>query len=47
MFNFTQDKCANYDIFGQKLRVENVLLYYLEQIVSFCAVIYKLTQVVL
>ena len=27
--------------FGQKLRMENVLLIYFEQIVSFCAIIYS------
>ena len=25
-FNFTQEKCVNRDIFGQKLRLEDVLL---------------------
>ena len=44
MFNFTRENCANYNIFWQKLRVENVLLLYLEQIVSFWAVIFSNTN---
>ena len=44
MFNFTRENRANYNIFWQKLRVENVLLLYLEQIVSFWAVIFSNTN---
>ena len=39
--NFIREKRANRDIFGQKLRMEDVLLIYIEQIVSFCAIIYS------
>ena len=38
--NFTPEKCVNRDIFGQKLRMEDVLLIYFEQNVIFCAIIY-------
>ena len=42
--NFTQEKSVNRDIFGQELRIEDVLLIYFEQIVSFCAIIYSNTN---
>ena len=37
IFNFTQEKRVNRDIFGQKSRMVDVLLIYFEQIQSFCA----------
>ena len=43
-FNFTRKKCVNRDIFCQKLRMEDVLLIYFEQIVSFCAINYSNTN---
>ena len=33
--NFSREKRSNRDIFGQKLRIEDVLLTYFEQYVSF------------
>ena len=42
-FNFTQERCVN----RQKLRIEIVLLIYFEQNISFCAIIYDLTPIVL
>ena len=50
--NFTREKRANRDIFGQQLRKEDVLLINFEQFFSFCAIFsfllkYKLTPVVL
>ena len=33
--DFTWQKCANHDIFGNNLRMEDVLLIYFEQFVIF------------
>ena len=41
--NFTREKCVNREILGQKLGIENVLLIYFEQIVSFC--VHLFTQI--
>ena len=38
--NLTQEKCVYRGIFGKKLRMEDILLNYFEQIVCFCAIIY-------
>ena len=38
-FNYTQDD----DIFGKKMRIEDVIHVYFEQIVSFCVIIYSNT----
>ena len=35
-FNFTWEVRVNRDIFGKKMKMENILLIYFEQIVSFC-----------
>ena len=35
MLHFTQEKLVNRDSFGNNLRMEDVLLIYFEQIVSF------------
>ena len=35
-FNFTREKCVNCDIFGQQMRMVEVLLIFFEQIVRFC-----------
>ena len=43
-FNSTRKKRIYRDIFGQKLRMGDVLLIYFEQIVSFCAIIYLNTN---
>ena len=43
-FQFYLRKRVNRDIFGQELRMKNVLLIYFEQIVSFCAIIYSNTN---
>ena len=37
ILKFTQEKCVNRDIFGQKSRMVDVLLIYFEHILSFCA----------
>ena len=43
-FNFSQKKRINHDIFGQKLRMEDVsLIIYFLQIVIFCAIIFSYT----
>ena len=42
--NFTPEKCVNCDIFGPKLRMEDVLLIYFEQNVIVCAIIYSKTN---
>ena len=39
-FNYTQD----YDIFGKKMRIEDIIHVYFEQIVSFCVIIYSNTN---
>ena len=36
IFNFTREERVNRDIFGKKMKMENILLIYFEQIVSFC-----------
>ena len=41
---FFPRKCVNRNIFGQQLRMEDVLLIYFEQNVSFCAIIYSKTK---
>ena len=44
-FNSSREKRINCDIFDQKLRMEDVSFIYFEQIVSFCAIIYKIPKV--
>ena len=43
-FNFTQKKRANRDIFGEKMRMWDVLLIYFEQFVSLFANFYSNTK---
>ena len=43
-FKFAREKRIDCDIFGQLLRMWDVLLIYLQQIFSFCAAIYSNTN---
>ena len=42
--NFNRDNRIKSNIFGQKLRMDDALLIYFGQIVSFCAIIYSNTN---
>ena len=43
-FNFNRGNRIKSNIFGQKLRMDDVFLVYLDQIVSFCAIIHSNTN---
>ena len=36
LFTYTREKHVNCDIFGNKMRCEGLLLFYFEQVVTFC-----------